>query len=83
MSCVDTPFYGQDVISQVGLLRAASVTALGPTAFAATQEAIGALAFMPKMAELKPVNALGDPAGCLTGTFTKATLKALYLRHMR
>lgn len=59
------------------------MTALEPTAFAATQEALGALEFLPKMATMVPVNSLGDPAGCLKGGFTKMTLKDLYLRHMR
>ena len=56
---------------------------MGPTAFAATQQALGALEFLPKMATMQPVNALGDKAGCLKGGFLKASLKDLYLRHMR
>jgi hypothetical protein len=60
-----------------------AVLTTGPIAFAATQQAIGALEFLPLMATLKPVNSLGDPAGCLNGTFTTITLKELYLRQMR
>jgi hypothetical protein len=59
------------------------VLATGPTSFSATQQALGALAFLPQMEKMKPVNALGDPAGCLKGTFTTMTLKQLYLRQMR
>ena len=55
----------------------------GPIAFAATQQAVGALEFLPRMADMMPVDALGDPNGCLNGTYTTMTLEALYMRQMR
>lgn len=52
-------------------------------AFTATQQALGALAFLPKMADMMPVDALGDPSGCLNGSYTSMTLETLYMRQMR
>ena len=55
----------------------------GPIAFAAAQQALGAREFLPRMAEMMPLDALGDPSGCLNGTYTTMTLEALYMRQMR
>lgn len=60
-----------------------AVLTTGPIAFAATQHALGALEFLPRMDMLKPINALGGPSGCLNGTYVTMTLKDLYLRQLR
>jgi hypothetical protein len=64
-------------------MRADAVITTGPAAFAASQQALGAMLFMKQLSYAKPVNAFGDPAGCLVGGFTQKTLKDLYFRQMR
>ena len=60
-----------------------AVLVTAPTAFVTTQQAIGALQFMPTLASMKPGDAFGDPAGCLKGGFTTSTLKDLVMRQIR
>lgn len=60
-----------------------AVTATATMAFTATQRALGALAFMPVLAENTPTTGpVDDPAGCLRGGYTSYFLKDLYLREM-
>lgn len=64
-------------------LLADAVIVAGPTGFVATQQAIGALEFIPLLSQMKPGSAMGDFAGCVRGGFTSATLGALTLRQIR
>lgn len=57
--------------------------AAGTLAFTATQRMVGALEFMPYLASITPQPAAGDPAGCLNGMHSGATLKTTFLREMR
>eukprot|EP00892_Ulva_mutabilis_P000071 jgi/Ulvmu1/10064/UM006_0011.1 len=73
-----------DFATKAGYFEAGNaVLVTGPTAFTATQQAIGALQFMPLLADMKPGDAFGDPAGCLNGGFSAVSLKELLLRQIR
>ena len=60
-----------------------AVLVTAPTGFVTTQVAIGALQYLPTLAAMKPSDALGDPAGCLTGSYTGVSLEQLLLRQLR
>ena len=60
-----------------------AVIVTGPSAFTATQRAIGALQYMPLLEMMTPSPSLGDPAGCMAGNFTTTPLKTLLLRQVR
>lgn len=74
-------------MSMNGMLQrhacADAVLVTAPTAFAATQQAIGLLQFFPLLANMKPGDAFGDPAGCLTGDYVRANLQDLLMRQIR
>eukprot|EP00892_Ulva_mutabilis_P000098 jgi/Ulvmu1/10089/UM006_0036.1 len=60
-----------------------AVLVTAPAAFVTSQVAIGALQYLPVLANMTPSAALGDPAGCLTGRYTRTNLRQLLLRLLR